>query len=123
MDPSAPHAHQQVLRWLVTSRREPYALSVVLLRDYLDAGPRRALAMARHALADRIERRLPQLGIPALVVRGTDDAIVSQRWAETVAELAGAELVLIDGARALNFSHPAELAAVLRPFFENANGG
>jgi pimeloyl-ACP methyl ester carboxylesterase len=51
-------------------------------------------------------------------VRGTRDAIVTQRWAEAAAELVGAELVVIPGAHALNFSSPAALARVLRRFFE-----
>jgi pimeloyl-ACP methyl ester carboxylesterase len=38
------------------------------------------------------------------------------------AALAGAELVLIAGAHALNFSHPAALAAALRRFFATAEG-
>ena len=117
MDPSA-RTHQQFLRWLRTGRHEPWRLNLIIARDYLDAGPRRALAMARAALTDHIECRLPDVRTPALIVRGTRDAIVTQRWAEAAAALAGAELVVIPGAHALNFSSPAALAQVLLRFFE-----
>jgi 2-hydroxy-6-oxonona-2,4-dienedioate hydrolase len=120
MDPSAPHAYQQFLRWLRTGRHEPWQLNRIIARDYLDAGPRRALAMAQAALADRIDRRLPEVGVPTLIVRGARDAIVTQRWAETAAAFAGGQLVVIPGAHALNFSSPIALARELERFFESS---
>jgi pimeloyl-ACP methyl ester carboxylesterase len=116
MDPSA-RIHQHALRWLRTSRHEPPSLNLVVARDWLDMRPRRALAMARNVLADRLEPRLPGLGVPVLVVRGTQDAIADPRWAERVATAAGGRVVTIPGAHALNFSRPDALAAVLRAFF------
>ena len=105
---------------MLTSRHEPLTLNLVIARDFLDAGPRHGLAMARHALRDRIEPHLAALDLPALVVRGTHDRIASQPWAESMAALARAELVVIDGPHALNFSRPQALAGVLAPFFHAA---
>lgn len=41
------------------------------IADYRDAGPRRLLVTFAAAARDRIEDRLPLVGVPALVVRGT----------------------------------------------------
>jgi pimeloyl-ACP methyl ester carboxylesterase len=55
--------------------------------DYADAGVGRALGTFGHALADRIEDKLPLVQVPTLVVRGARDRIVPQAWAEEVTRL------------------------------------
>lgn len=96
MDPAARSLGRQTWRWLrdtVQERPDPWAR----LRDYRDAGLRRVLATYRLALRDRVEGKLPRVLAPTLVVRGPDDPIVSQVWAETVADLLPAgQLVVTD---------------------------
>jgi 2-hydroxy-6-oxonona-2,4-dienedioate hydrolase len=96
MDAAARSLPRQTWRWLrdlAKERPDPWAR----LRDYRDAGPRRVLATYRLALRDPVEAKLPGVAAPTLVVRGPDDPIVSQAWAETVAGLLPAgELVVTD---------------------------
>jgi 2-hydroxy-6-oxonona-2,4-dienedioate hydrolase len=102
MDAAARSLPSQTWRWLrdlVRERPDPRAR----LRDYRDAGLRRVLVTYRLALRDRLEDKLPGVVAPTLVVRGPDDPIVSQAWAETVAGLlpAGQLVVTADGAHTL----------------------
>ena len=89
-------------------------------QDYRDASVRRVIATFRHALRDRIEDKLGHLDVPVLVVRGTRDPIVPQRWAEEAARrLPQGRLVVVRGAaHTMNFTSPDELARVVRPFVE-----
>jgi 2-hydroxy-6-oxonona-2,4-dienedioate hydrolase len=102
MDAAARTLPSQTWRWLhdlLQERPDPRAR----LRDYRDAGPRRVLATYRLALRHRVEEQLPRVTVPTLVVRGPDDPIVSQNWAETVAGLlpAGQLVVTATGAHTL----------------------
>jgi len=118
VDRAARTAGREVLRLLADSYREPPALVALAAWDYLAAGPRRIAATLRFALADAIERKLPWIDAPALVVRGRRDPVVSQRWAEEVARRlpAGELAVFARAAHALPFSAPGELAALVGRF-------
>ena len=67
---------------------------------------------------DPIERKLPEIDTPALVVRGEKDSVVPQRWAEEVAGRLGTDrLLVIPGeGHALNYSAAGELLRRIRPF-------
>ncbi|MFC7704628.1 alpha/beta fold hydrolase [Plastorhodobacter daqingensis] len=88
------------------------------LLDYLQAGPWRAIRTAQYLLADRIEKKLPQIHQPALVVRGAKDLNVSQGWAEEVTRLLPrGELRVIPGAAHTMVAVGAlELVRVATPF-------
>jgi pimeloyl-ACP methyl ester carboxylesterase len=87
VDPRARSALTQAGRLLVDCSREPPELVQVVARDYAAFGLRRFVVTGRSALADRIETKLPDVGVPALVVRGERDPLVPPRWAEEVAAL------------------------------------
>jgi 2-hydroxy-6-oxonona-2,4-dienedioate hydrolase len=118
MDPRGRRVGEQLRRWARESRTQTSALQRILFRDYAQAGPRRSLATFRHALADRIEDRLPHLHVPTLVVRGTRDPIVPQRWAqEATGLLPDGQLAVLPGAtHAVNHEQPAQTARVLERF-------
>ncbi|HEX6655804.1 MAG TPA: alpha/beta hydrolase [Candidatus Limnocylindria bacterium] len=118
MDPRARSVWRQALRWLAVVPFERPSEGLVLLRDVWDLGPRRAADMIRMALHDPIEQRLRRISAPTLVVRGTRDAIVPQRWAEDAAQLLpNGRLVVIErAAHTINYSQPAWLASVVLPF-------
>lgn len=86
--------------------------------DYLRAGPRRTLATLHYALADPVERKLPLLAAPTLVVRGERDPIASQPWCEQVVAALpqGALLVVPDAPHALNHVRPTALASATIAF-------
>jgi pimeloyl-ACP methyl ester carboxylesterase len=123
IDPAAHSAIRQALRWLRSSPQEPVALNLVIARDYLDAGPRRALGTIRHALDDHIDRTLPQVTVPVRIIRGDADPIVPQSWAEAATRLARGRLTVIDGGHTLNFSRPAAVAATLLRGFDEVQAG
>jgi len=115
MDAAARSLPRQSWRWLrdtIQERPDPWAR----LHDYRDAGLRRVLTTYRLALRDRVEDKLPGVVAPTLVVRGPDDPIVSQAWAETVAGLlpAGQLVVTAAGAHTLI----GQLVEVALPFLQ-----
>jgi 2-hydroxy-6-oxonona-2,4-dienedioate hydrolase len=88
------------------------------LIDFLQAGPRRAFTTARYLINDPIERKLPHVNAPALVVRGAKDAVTSQAWAEHAARLLPrGELRVVPGAAHTMVTLAAlELTRLARPF-------
>jgi len=122
VDPSARSVLRHIPRFLRDGLREPPGMLAILAYDYAVFGPRRFMAAARSALADPIEDKLPRVEAPTLVVRGSRDGIVSQRWAETAAQLLPrGELVVLEGApHAVTYAAPEALARVVVPFFAEA---
>jgi 2-hydroxy-6-oxonona-2,4-dienedioate hydrolase len=122
MDPLGRSVPRQVGRFLLDAPREPLSLLPIELLDYLSAGTRRAWRTFRYALEDRIEEKLPNMRVPTLVVRGSRDPIVPQRWAEEATRsLPMGRLVVIQGsAHTVNYSSPLELARVVLPFLSEA---
>ncbi len=120
MDPHARSALRQTVRSLRSLRHEPRSYPLVLVRDYADAGLARAREMFDHALEHRTEELLPRIEAPTMVVRGTRDPIVPQRWAEEAARLLpDGTLKIIPGAgHAINYGAPLELHRVTRPFLQ-----
>jgi pimeloyl-ACP methyl ester carboxylesterase len=113
MDPGAPTLLRQAGRLARDVFREPLALTAVAARDYLRMGPLRILATARHALEDPLQEKLPHVRVPALVVRGERDPIVSPEWAERVAALLPrGRLAVVPGAP--HATHWAAAVAVAR---------
>jgi len=121
MDPQARTARQQVARWLRNSRQEPLSHGLISAREYPRCGLRRLIKTFRYALEDRIEEKLPHMRVPALVVRGSRDPIVPQRWAEEATSLLPlGSLAVIPGApHTVVYDAPLELARVVRPFLSS----
>jgi pimeloyl-ACP methyl ester carboxylesterase len=120
MDPQARGARRQLLRWLDNSRRESPSQALISAQEYWTCGVRRLLKTFRYALEDRIEEKLPRVRIPTLVVRGSEDPIVPQRWAEEATRLLpDGRLVVIPGMpHTLVYDAPRQLARVVLPFLE-----
>jgi 2-hydroxy-6-oxonona-2,4-dienedioate hydrolase len=118
LDRHARRLAAQLRRWRQEQRTQSTALQRILLRDYLRAGIPRAIATFRHAMADRIEDRLPFLEMPSLVCRGSRDPIVSERWATEVTDLLpDAQLRVLPGAtHAINHEMPLQTARVVEHF-------
>lgn len=118
VDPAARTARQQLWRWLVNGRHEAPAQALVIIRDYRDCGLRRVFRTFKYALDDHIEGTLPHVRVPTLVVRGSRDVIVSQRWAEEATRLLpdGRLVIIPNAAHTLNYQKPAELTEAVRSF-------
>jgi 2-hydroxy-6-oxonona-2,4-dienedioate hydrolase len=124
MDPQARTAWQQLGRLLRNSRREPLSHGFISAREYPRCGLLRLMKTFRYALEDRIEEKLPHVRVPALVVRGSKDPIVPQRWGEeAVRLLPDGRLAVIPGApHTVVYDAPLELARVVRPFLSGDQG-
>jgi 2-hydroxy-6-oxonona-2,4-dienedioate hydrolase len=125
IDPRGRSAPVQIARWFMDWPGERPSLALAHLQDYARAGLRRTLHTFRHALADRIEDKLPLVQCPTLVVRGERDPIVPQRWAEEAARLLprGRLLVIPGGPHCVNYSTPRAFARVVRTFLRGCGPG
>jgi pimeloyl-ACP methyl ester carboxylesterase len=107
---------RHVFRLAADAWFEPLRLTGIVLSDYATFGPLALLRQARYALDDRIEERLPLIEAPAIVVRGVHDQLCPPGWARAAAALLpqGRLVTIAGAAHAPHFSHPREVAAVIR---------
>jgi pimeloyl-ACP methyl ester carboxylesterase len=100
--------------------REPLGMMPIATRDYARFGVRSSLSLLRSMLAYPAAERVRELTLPTLVVIGSRDPLVSEdHVAEVAVELPHVTAVVIDGAaHAINFSHPGQLAHVVREWLE-----
>jgi 2-hydroxy-6-oxonona-2,4-dienedioate hydrolase len=123
VDPAASHWLTQIWRWLRNGRLEPSTQADTTFGDWKAAGLRTMVTTARDSIQYPIEDKLRRVTQPTLVVRGTRDPIVPQRWAERAAELLpDGRLVVVPGAsHTITTTRPNELATIVERFlFENA---
>lgn len=122
MDPAHRTVLGQVTRVLRDIPREPVSLAVIVLRDYLRAGPLRLWRTLRTALADHIDEKLPMLAMPVAIVCGALDPVVTVPWATEAARLTGMSVphavgatlhVVPTASHALPFDDPASFAPLI----------
>lgn len=120
VDPWARTAPEQGIRWLIDCPRESPSFLLVMAHDFLAAGGLRSWNTFQSLLRDRIEAKLPDVEPPTLVVRGSRDPLVSQRWAkEATRLLPNGRLRILRGApHAINYTAPVRLARAIRPFLQ-----
>ena len=117
MDPSARTASRQILRWLRDTAKEDPLQLPILVRDVRDAGPRQVVGTLVHALRDPIEDKLPRVGVPVLVTRGSREPIVPVAWAATAARLLPlGELAVVPGPHNANYGAADHLAELVLAF-------
>jgi pimeloyl-ACP methyl ester carboxylesterase len=90
VDPAAPTAGAQIRRWAHDLLSEDPHQTPIILTDFRDAGPRRILRTLEHAVRHHIERRIPLVDAPILILRGEHDPIAPPGWAAHAASLARA---------------------------------
>lgn len=120
-DPGGRNALRLAARALNDFVREPPLLWRIMLQDLLKAGLRRTVLTLRSLQKCRIEAWLPRVNVPALVVAGGKDRIVPLWWSDQVAALLpqGQFALIPEAGHVPNFSHPAQLAALIRVFAES----
>lgn len=115
MDPAVQGSIQLMARGALDVPRERQSLWTIWLPDLLRAGPRLALAMLGHSIADDQLARLPHVRPPALVVGGERDPIVPASWVrEMAARMPRARALVLPGSpHAMNYSSPRDLARAI----------
>src|SRR5437868_1793917 len=116
VDPSRRSARHQVMAALRDLAREPTSLVALSLCDDVGVGLPTLVALARSALADAIEERLPSIEQPTTIVRGADDAFSSDEWVrEAVRLLPQGRLVIVPGEpHAVHYTRPSLVADIIR---------
>jgi len=117
MDPSMGPA-EHFVRLLLDAPREPLSLMPIVARDYFDFGIPRALATLNEAMEDWVIDEAASISVPALVVRGGRDPIVTQEWAElfTSALPKGRLEVIRGAAHATNFNSAERVVELVEDF-------
>lgn len=108
---------------LLDAPREPVSMTRVAVPDYLRFGVVPALKLFRAMTRFPAVERVLELDVPTLAVLGSRDPLLPAP--SRVREMAGLVhddvriVVIKDAAHAINFSHPRELAAVIRQFMDD----
>ncbi|SPE63921.1 N-formylmaleamate deformylase [Streptomyces netropsis] len=118
VDPAARSFIRQLLRWMRNAPHERASMAPLNLADYRDAGARRVVGAFTESLRDRIEDKLPHVLLPTLVVRGAQDRLVPQGWAEEVTWLLPAgRLAVVEGSgHMVPYRQPHALAGLVTEF-------
>ncbi len=118
VDPQARSLWRLAGQWLRNSRLEDPRMAPLNVADYRDAGARSVLAAFAESIRDRVEDKLPLVRVPALVVRGGEDRMVSQAWAEEVTRLLPyGRLKVMDGLPHMTpYRAPHDLARIVAGF-------
>ncbi len=120
--------HNQPLRKAIgqlsaDAPREPFKMATVAVPDYVRFGVPSTMRMFRALTQYPSLQRLLELRIPTLVVLGQRDPLLPH--AHRVDEIASQTdshvlVVLLEGAaHAINYSHPGQLAHVIRAFMDD----
>jgi 2-hydroxy-6-oxonona-2,4-dienedioate hydrolase len=122
VDPQARTAWQQFARLVADSVREAPSQPFLVAFDYAVFGLRRFRQTFYHAIADRVEDKLPHVEAPTLVVRGERDPIAPQPWVEEIARRLprGRTAAVPGAAHTVNYMAPDALADLVRSFLRDA---
>jgi 2-hydroxy-6-oxonona-2,4-dienedioate hydrolase len=111
---------QQTMRLFADLPREPISYIPVILRESIDVGLHRILKNTDYSLEDPVEKKLPKINVPTLVIRGEKDPIVPQRWTDTVAKsIPHAKSVTIPKAgHVINYNSPKKFSEHIALFLK-----
>jgi 2-hydroxy-6-oxonona-2,4-dienedioate hydrolase len=106
------------VRWPLETALQSPSFWRLQAQDHGRAGLGRVLRTTRDALADRPEDLLGRIEVPTLVLRGSRDPLVSDRWAEQVAAgVPDGRCVRLPGARhAMTYEDAPAVAAAVQRF-------
>ena len=124
-DPTARSVVRQVVRSVRGAIFERPGVAIWAALDFPRSGIRVLVAELRDLIAHRIEDVLPRVRVPVRVVRGRWDQLVPQRWAATVARLAGAPppIVIDRWSHAVHYGDPDAVAGVVLELAEEVSRG
>ena len=98
--------------------REQRSMLPIAARDYLRFGLLRSWALFQAMLAYPTLERLRDLVVPTLVIAGDRDPLVNFERVGVFSGLPSVDVVKVQGAHALNYSHPEIVAALIDAYIE-----
>jgi pimeloyl-ACP methyl ester carboxylesterase len=98
VDPAVRSTPRLLARWLAGGRVERPGLLGEQAPEWWRAGRKPLVRLVRSACAVEIERLLPRVAVPIVVVHGEHDLITSHDYAAALAADHGGRLVLVPGA-------------------------
>jgi len=112
--------YRGVAQMVLAGLREPLGMVPIAAVDYARYGLIPSINLLWSMLHYPTVRRLQELVVPTLAVIGSRDPLISEALvAKRAVELPHVTAAVIDGAaHAINFSHPDQLANVVRCFLE-----
>ena len=116
-DPHSRNLAAQFCRLLLGVVYERPSLTYHVFKDYLRMNWR--LVPEFHSmLHDPVEKKLPLVAVPTLLVRGENDPVVPQRWLEEAARLLGTRHVIVipRWGHAVQYSAAPQVVDVIEPF-------
>jgi 2-hydroxy-6-oxonona-2,4-dienedioate hydrolase len=125
--PTTPPAERswfwQFVRWQQNDNPKP--MGKIARQDYRACGIRRLLKTFQYSIRHRPEDLLPQISVPVLVVRGSNDPICRPEWVEEIVRrLPQGRLVEIPNVQhTLVWTASQQLARVCRPFLAQGKAG
>src|SRR4030095_1173882 len=124
VDPRHRWPPWQAGKLILGACQEPPRLWASWFLDFLRAGPLRAFGTTRMMFRDRIEKQLPRITAPTLVLRGEFDSIVPDRWGKGAVELLlFGEYVVIPGvAHCAHYTAAERVAAQIRSWISQRVG-
>ena len=116
-DPQARTTAEQFRRFAIGGLYEPPSLHKHMLKDYARMGSR-LWAEFRFMRDYPIERALPRITAPVMLVRGENDTMAPQRWIDEAARLLRTARVAVipRAGHAVQFSAPDETVRAIQPF-------
>jgi 2-hydroxy-6-oxonona-2,4-dienedioate hydrolase len=99
---------------------ETPSLWFIAALEYLSSGPFHVMQQVLRMIDDPIERKLPLIQVPALVLAGRRDILVTLQWARQVTSLIPKGVLVVIERSGHGFQHtaPAQVANVVGDFLE-----
>jgi pimeloyl-ACP methyl ester carboxylesterase len=120
VDPAARGLARLLVRWRLDGRHEPPGLTESHRPEWRRAGPRRLVHLVRAHLHHALEDPLRRVTVPLLVLRGTDDRLSTQAWANRLTTLVpDGRYVELPGAHSFPWRDPHAWSPPVRRFAES----
>ena len=117
-EPGSRTLGRQLGRFAINASRDATGMGPIMVRDYVDAGLRRAIETFRMEREDAIEKVAPDVVAPTLVISGGDDPIAPPRWGDQLSELFpdGRHAVLEGSPHTAVYDQPRRMARLVHAF-------
>lgn len=119
INPHERNTWLQIYRWRQDGKHEPPIQNMYMLQGYAQCGIPRLLKTLRFTIDHKMEKVLPRIQAPTLVLRGGIDVLVPEDWAEEATGLLvnGRLKTIPDKAHTLILNAPFQTAMAVQDFF------